>query len=333
MNKIGLICICAALMWASAWADEDLKNSRQIGQDKENSDVKGQIQNKDLSLDSLEPYYPKDEAKPPQEQDHYLALYPHKAVYILPYYHSFTQPAEGDKDTETKFQFSFKIPIVKFPSLLPTLYKNTTECQRCEDGIYFAYTQTAWFQNYNREDSRPFRDIDYQPELFYHMQLLDTMLYDKRMRIYAIFGYRHLSNGERELRSRTMNAVVGGGGLEIRTLESGIFGVELMTWNYIAKGRDSFQHDNPDLPQYYGNAWSRVYYVYGRNLFEYIHRGSYAQVGYPTYDELGYTLRISDNLGIYVQYVDGYGDNIFEYRTHARRIGVGLRLWDRSYTQ
>ncbi len=36
--------------------------------------------------------------------------------------------------------------------------------------FYFAYTQTAWFQSYNQADSRPFRDVDYQPDYFIAMR-------------------------------------------------------------------------------------------------------------------------------------------------------------------
>lgn len=258
---------------------------------------------------SMEDSVPKES----KDTHSYMQLYPHKAVYILPFYHSFSTPMQGNKDTETKFQFSFKLAIInKFFSPYGHLY--------------FAYTQTSWFQNYNRQDSRPFRDIDYQPEFFY--------TYDRPISFLGgffkdiSFGYNHISNGERALRSRTQNRLLLNMRWEYDTQNYGAFGVKLGAWVYIGKYADGFMQDNPHLPLYrgYNDIW--LYYKGNRNLIEFYMRPPIARRYYP-YFEISYTLRISDNLGIYAQYVNGYGDNMFEYQMRSERIGIGFRLWDK----
>ena len=87
-----------------------------------------------------------------QLSSHLGSLYAHEPIYILPYYHSFSPTYDKNIATETKFQFSFRIPMFAVGE---------------HNKFFFAYTQTAFFQNYNKLDSRPFRDTDYAPELYW----------------------------------------------------------------------------------------------------------------------------------------------------------------------
>ncbi|WP_334095249.1 phospholipase A [Helicobacter typhlonius] len=253
-----------------------------------------------------------------QNKKPYLLLYPHKAVYILPFYHSLSEPTPSEsslpnKDTETKFQFSFKLAV--FNELFsPYGY------------FYFAYTQTAWFQSYNQADSRPFRDVDYQPELFYSYERPISFLGGSFKNI--SLGYNHISNGERALRSRTQNRLLLNMRWEYDIAPQSVFGIKLGAWVYIGKHLDGFMADNPDLALYRGYNDIGLYYKSNRNLLELYMRPPIARRYYP-YFELGYTLRVSDNIGIYVQYINGYGDNMFEYKMRSERIGVGFRLWDK----
>ena len=261
-----------------------------------------------LNEDTSLRYIAKENEKPS-----YMLLYPHKAVYILPFYHSLSEPAENNKDTETKFQFSFKLSVL---GALLEPYGH----------FYFAYTQTAWFQNYNKADSRPMRDLDYQPELFYSYDWSLPFLGGAFKDI--SFGYNHISNGERALRSRTQNRALLNVRWEYGESASRAFGIKLGAWVYFGKSQDGFLQDNPDLPLYRGYNDLSLYYKSSRQLIEFYVRPPIAGRYYP-YFELGYTLRISGNLGLYCQYINGYGDNIFEYNIRSERIGVGLRLWEK----
>lgn len=242
----------------------------------------------------------------------FIALYPHKSVYILPLYHSFSAPIEGNMSNETKFQFSFKLDVI---NALFSQYGH----------LYFAYTQSAWFQNYNRKDSKPFRDLDYEPEIFYsYEKALDVL----GGQIKAItLGYNHISNGERALRSRTQNRILATLHWQYHNMAH-IFGIKLGVWSYIGTNRDGFLHDNPDLPTYRGYSDVRFYYKHDNHLLEAYMRPIIARAYHPHF-ELGYTYRISHNIGLYVQYTNGYGDNMYEYKTHSNRLGIGVRLWEK----
>nr|QGT50525.1 phospholipase [uncultured Helicobacter sp.] len=245
-------------------------------------------------------------------QSRRIALYPHRSVYILPFYHSISAPTENNIRDETKFQFSFKLPVI---SHLFSPYGK----------FYFAYTQTAWFQNYNKKDSRPFRDLDYQPELFYSYERALGFLGGRFKSISA--GYNHISNGEREARSRTENRLFVSANWEHQMFKNGVFGVQAMAWVYFGKHNNGFLHDNADLPKYrgYNDLW--IYYKGSRHLLEFYARPVIARKYYP-YFELGWTIRISKNMGLYAQYLNGWGDNIYEYNIRSQRVGVGLRLWN-----
>lgn len=243
----------------------------------------------------------------------YMALYPHKAVYILPYYYSFSDPALENLREETKFQFSFKLLIDR-------------EFFSPYGRLYFGYTQTSWFQNYNKVDSRPFRDVDYQPEIFYSYERGMKFLGGEFKNI--SFGLVHTSNGERELRSRTQNRLL----LDVKweyVLGRGVMSVQMGAWVYVGTHFPGFIHDNEDLLKFRGYNDLRLYYKDNRHLVEAYIRPGIALAYYPFF-ELGYTLRITRNMGLYMQYVNGYGDNMYEYNLKSQRLGIGFSLWNDS---
>ena len=109
---------------------------------------------------------------------HYTKLYD-KENYLLPL--TWGNRAEGSADAELKFQFSFK--------------------QQLYDGLYFAYTQKSFWRVLDGEDSRPFRETNYNPELFW--RLLRTT--PEGLSWGGDLGFEHESNGAREPTSRSWN--------------------------------------------------------------------------------------------------------------------------------
>ncbi len=109
----------------------------------------------------------------------------HRPNYVLP----LTWPDDGtdDADAELKFQVSLKHPIGGWP-------------------LYFGYTQTAYWRWLDEQRSRPFREINFNPELWYRVRpgrlpwrWLDWLGLD--------FGVEHESNGEDVPASRSWNRV------------------------------------------------------------------------------------------------------------------------------
>lgn len=291
MSKIAFVKICIFTIFAcvSKLSADSAESSNATSTAKENLTL---LELQDISMQDS------------TTSNDFLVLQPYKAFYIMPAYYSFSTPALPNKDIETKFQISFKMPL--FQKKLSGAHK-----------LFFAYTQTAWFQNYNKPDSRPFRDIDYQPEFFYSYENLNVL--DG-----IDFGYIHTSNGEKIERSRTQNRL----NLTLRwkhnfKASKREIGINASVWNYIGTRGDGFIHDNVDLPKYRGYGDLYMYFKGSRNMLE-----AYARphIRYP-FLQLGYIIRISNKVGIYVQYTQGYGDSLFEYNVKSQRLGIGLRMW------
>jgi phospholipase A1 len=92
-----------------------------------------------------------------------------------PFYFAYGRPL-------TKVQLSFKVPVVK------------------DVPLYFAYSQLMFWAL--EENSKPFRDLTYNPELFYRYSLTDGAYILKSV---DIGFWNHNSNGKRDVDSRSYN--------------------------------------------------------------------------------------------------------------------------------
>lgn len=95
---------------------------------------------------------------------------------------------------EAKYQISFKVPL-----LTGLLEDRTT--------LWFGYTQQSFWQVYNRDDSAPFRETNYEPEIFLRYQA-GWDIGPGTLNGVTI-GFNHQSNGQSEPRSRSWNRIVG----------------------------------------------------------------------------------------------------------------------------
>jgi phospholipase A1 len=118
---------------------------------------------------------------------------PHKQNYILLGAYNLSSPFEGPwkeaagkdvdlNNTEVKFQVSFKF------MLWEDIFK-----KRKNGDLYFAYTQLAMWQLYNRDISSPFRETNYEPEAFLAFDTAWNIFGFKNR--FFLFGVAHQSNG------------------------------------------------------------------------------------------------------------------------------------------
>ncbi|STQ85314.1 phospholipase [Helicobacter muridarum] len=261
-------------------------------------------------------------AEAEKSYENYLKLLEHEGTYMI-YYYSF-QPHGiygGNIPGELKFQLSIKLPIWR-----GAFWTKGT--------LFFAHTQTMFFQQFNRRLSNPVRDTDYKPSIFYsypgNWNFLGITLKELRL------GLTHYSNGiggeecirndlddptPRDCRSRSAgNRIIFETILEY-PWKSHVFGAQISLWPYI-----SYRRDNPDLAKFMGYGNLRIYYKYDRHFAE-IHINpifsNYAK--YHGSIRLGYAFRLNKFISIYGQYFYGYGDNLFEYNIISHRLGIGLR--------
>ena len=128
---------------------------------------------------------------------------PYRSNYILPYTYNTSpnygavraaDPGKDLKYEEAAFQLSFKVKL-------------WTDVLNQKADLWVAYTQRSFWQVYNFEDSSPFRETDYEPELLLNFRT-DYSILGLRGRFLNV-GINHQSNGQSEPLSRSWNRIVG----------------------------------------------------------------------------------------------------------------------------
>ena len=153
-------------------------------------------------------------------------LTPYKPIYILPVDWSsapneapysgngspdYIAPAGTHFDNiEAKFQLSFKTKI------LQGIFWGHGD-------LWIAYTQKSFWQIYDKSMSRPFREVDYQPEAILNIPIKFTFLGIKA-RMFGI-ALNHESNGKSNPYSRGWNRIIFHAGFEYEN-----WSVSLIEW-------------------------------------------------------------------------------------------------------
>jgi phospholipase A1 len=242
----------------------------------------------------------------------------HERTYILPVRWSTdvneqpsspTQPVpvgDGPFDSlEGKFQLSLKLKA------LDDVLGGRTD-------VWIGYTQQSHWQVYNREISRPFRETNYEPEVFATVPLkFEVLGLTNRM---LNVGVVHQSNGQSDPRSRSWNRVYAQLGLE-----RGPYTLLVKPWVRLAE-RDRVDN-NPDISDYVGRGelqaiWSKGDHTVSlrvRNSFRDSWRGS---------AQLDWSFPMYGNLKGYLQVFNGYGESLIDYNHSQTTIGLGVLVID-----
>jgi len=103
----------------------------------------------------------------------------HDDMYMLPA--TWSRDYEGN-ESEVVFQLSAKLRVAK-------------------TNLFFGYTQVAFWQAYNGSESRPFRETNYNPRVFYRITFSENAIPEW----VVDFGVDHQSNGQDQPDSRSWN--------------------------------------------------------------------------------------------------------------------------------
>jgi len=224
----------------------------------------------------------------------------HRENYLLPL--TWGNRASGAEDAELKFQLSFK--------------------QHLGFNIYLAYTQKSFWRILDGADSRPFRETNYNPQLFYRLPPCATSWGNWG----ADVGYEHESNGAREPESRSWDRL-----FIAPFVECGGLRTELKLWHRISEEvkedpLDPTGDENPDIEEFYGYGELRLAYETPRR-----YRGSLMlRYNFAT-SRGGLQLDVAmstatENLYLYGQLWTGYGESLIDYDRSLTRYGVGLQI-------
>jgi phospholipase A1/A2 len=213
---------------------------------------------------------------------------------------------EGDRlDTsELKFQLSFQ------SKLADDLFDRQAD-------LWFGYTQVSYWQAFNTDISSPFRETNYEPEIFVSF-LSDYELLGFNGGVIKLGGV-HQSNGRGETLSRSWNRI-----FAEFVLEQGDVALSFRPWVRVDSDDDD---NNPDIVDYLGNYEVRAYYNWDGQLFSAMLRNVFdSDNRYNA--ELQWSFPIKHRLRGLVQIYSGYGENLIDHDHNNNRISIGVLLTD-----
>ena len=174
----------------------------------------------------------------------------------------------------------------------------------------------------DQDESRPFRETNYNPELFWRLlrPAPSWGLWGGNL------GLEHESNGAREPDSRSWNRVY-----LAPFVEYGRLRAELKLWRRLSEEAkkspdDTSGDENPDISDFYGYGELRLAY-----LARWQHRAALmARWNFATGKgavQLDYSVPTgTKNLFIYGQLWSGYGESLIDYNRSLTRYGIGVLI-------
>ena len=202
---------------------------------------------------------------------------------------------------ETKFQVSLKAKIMQDAF--------------GKGDVWVAFTQQSYWQMYNGELSRPFRELNYEPELIFTYPL-NFSAGNLKMKMIGL-SVNHQSNGKEVAHSRSWN----------RFILMGVFQwnevlINARLWKrFTEKSRED---DNPDIENYIGRCELSIAYPFRKNVFNLRVRNNLNFNHNRGLVELNWIYPLSRDLRILLQASHGYGDSLIDYNYKQTVIGIGF---------
>jgi len=230
----------------------------------------------------------------------------HKENYLL--FPTWSDRADASDDMEVKLQLSLKQQIF-------------------DSRFYVAYTQKSFWRILDQADSRPFRETNHNPEIFFRYVAPPEMA--GRFSAWgADIGAEHESNGAREPISRSWNRLY-----VTPFVTWGNLRADLKIWHRLSEKvkddpLDPTGDENPNIEDYLGNGELRLTYLFKNSFMS----GSLASLRtrWSFETERG-ALQLdlsrptrSKHVYVFAHLFTGYGESLIDYDRSVTRYGVGV---------
>ncbi|MFV5692976.1 phospholipase A [Flavobacterium sp. LT1R49] len=201
---------------------------------------------------------------------------------------------------EATMQFSFKTKLIQ------RIFGN--------GALWMGYTQKSYWQVYNGEYSRPFRETNYEPEIIFNYPVKFNFLGLKAKMLG--FGFNHQSNGrEGHKFTRSWNRFIMHAGFEDKQ------------WSLLVRTWVAAEiTENSDIEDYMGRADATFNYRLNKHLLTLKAQHSLRFDGDNNYGsiEVDWAFPIYGNLKGYFQFFPGYGDAMIDYDQIHTIGGIGI---------
>lgn len=230
------------------------------------------------------------------------AISQHKQNYVLPI--TYRKDQGKAENSDLIFQFSAKINVFT-------------------PNLYMAYTQRSYWSFLKSTDSSPFRETNYNPEVFYDFKLGDWTNYKN---IGALIGFEHESNGRSLPTSRSWDRFYI---WPYWQTKYGEYSAKI--WlrrpeNKKTSPMDTQGDDNPDILDYMG--YGELYYYDKSDAGQ----GISAMVRFNPATERGAVQLdcswplANKNMFVFTRVFSGYGESLIDYNHSVTRFSLGLEF-------
>lgn len=241
-----------------------------------------------------------------------FSLLPHKPNYLLPVTYN-TSPGRGDASSvgeeldpvEVKFQISLKTPILE-------------DFIAGKGILYVAYSQLAFWQAYKSQNSSPFREINFEPEIFVAYPTGYQFLGVSSQ--FVTLGFNHQSNGRSEPLSRSWNRIIAN-----FVFQKGNLYFNFRPWIRIPENAET--DDNPNMEKYFGYGEFSALYARKNQTLNLLLRNNLRQENKGAL-QLDWSFPLHGKVKGYLQFFTGYGESLVDYNHSNTRLGVGVMLTD-----
>lgn len=250
-----------------------------------------------------------------------FVVVPYKPIYILPGRWSNRPnklPTSLNPDNVAKIPNDYNNFEARFQLSIKT--KITSGLLFGKGDIWLGFTQTANWQVFNEKLSRPFRELNYEPEVIFNYPLpSDASIFGLKPKMVGL-ALNHQSNGKSLPYSRSWNRVVFHAAFEYRDLS-----FTIRPWIRFSEKFDT--DDNPQIGNYIGVGDATFVYTHKEQVFSLLVRSNMRLNNrFKGYADFTWSYPIKGNLKAILQVTHGYGETLIDYNYKQTTVGLGVSL-------